>query len=88
MSSDCVWVTTLSKAQASTRSVSQLGHAGWTIENQGFNELVNHWDADHVYKHQPNAMLTFWLTAVACLNLFLAWPGLFVPALFYDSLMR
>ena len=42
----------------------------WDLE--GFNELVNRWHADHVYKHQPNAMLTFWLLAVICLTLFLA----------------
>jgi hypothetical protein len=72
LSSDWVWVTTLSKARASTAAVTQLGHGRWTIENQGFNELVNRWYADHVYKHQPNAMLIFWLMAVACLNLFLA----------------
>ena len=70
--SDWVWVTTLSKARASAAAVTQLGHGRWQIENQGFNELVNRWHADHVYKHQPNAMLTFWLMAVACLNLFLA----------------
>lgn len=72
LSSDWVWVTTLSKARASTAAVTQLGHGRWTIENQGFNELVNRWSADHVYKHQPNAMLVFWLIAVICLNLFLA----------------
>jgi hypothetical protein len=72
LSSDWVWVTTLSKARASTAAVTQLGHGRWTIENQGFNELVNRWHADHVYRHQPNAMLTFWLIAVICLNLFLA----------------
>jgi len=72
LSSDWAWVTTLSKPRASTAAVTQLGHGRWTIENQGFNELVNRWYADHVYKHQPNAMLVFWLMAVACLNLFLA----------------
>ena len=72
LSSDWAWVTTLSKPRASTAAVTQLGHGRWTIENQGFNELVNRWYADHVYKHQPNAMMVFWLMAVACLNLFLA----------------
>jgi hypothetical protein len=72
LSSEWVWVTTLPKDRASTAAVTQLGHSRWTIENQGFNELVNRWYADHVYKHQPHAMLIFWLMAVACLNLFLA----------------
>jgi len=54
-----------------TGTVVQLGHGRWTIENQGFNEIVNRWHADHVYKHQANAMLVFWfLTMMAC-NLFM-----------------
>jgi hypothetical protein len=72
LSSEWVWVTTLSKRRASTAAVVQLGHSRWTIENQGFNELANRWHADHVYKHRPKAMLNFWLMAVLCLNLFLA----------------
>jgi hypothetical protein len=72
LSSEWVWVTTLPMPRASTRTVVQLGHGRWTIENQGFNELATRWHADHVYKHQPNAMLVFWLLAAVCLNLFLA----------------
>ena len=49
-----------------------MGHRRWTIENQGFNEMVNSWYADHVYKHEPQAMLNFWLLAMVCLNVFLA----------------
>ena len=70
--SDWMWVTTLSSPKASTRAVIQLGHARWDIENQGFNELVNRWHADHVYKHDPDAILVFWLMAFVCLGLFLA----------------
>jgi hypothetical protein len=69
--SDWTWVTTLSSSRAFTRTVVQLGHGRWDIENQGFNELVNRWHADHVYKHDPEAMLVFWLMALVCLNLFL-----------------
>jgi hypothetical protein len=68
--SEWLWVTTLSKVRASTRAVVELGHSRWTIENQGFNEMVNRWYTDHVYKHQPVAMLVFWLLAMACLNVF------------------
>lgn len=70
--SDWFWVTTLSGQRAATGAVVQLGHARWTIENQGFNELVNSWHADHVYKHDPTAILIFWLLAMLCLNVFLA----------------
>jgi hypothetical protein len=67
-----MWVTTLSQDQASTQAVARIGHGRWSIENQGFNQLVNQWHADHVYKHQAQALLVFWLLAMACLNLFLA----------------
>jgi hypothetical protein len=70
--SDWVWVTTLPKARAGGAAVIHMGHSRWTIENQGFNEMANRWYADHVYKHEPRAMLNFWLLAMACLNVFLA----------------
>jgi len=66
------WVTTLPTRQASTGTVVHLGHGRWDIENQGFNELVNHWHADHVYRHDPTAMLVFWLLAQVCLTVFCA----------------
>jgi len=49
----------------------QLGHARWAIENAGFNELVTRWHADHVYRHEPTALLVFTLLAMLCLNAFL-----------------
>jgi hypothetical protein len=70
--SDWYWVTTLPSRQASTGAIVQLGHSRWDIENHGFNELVNQWHADHVYRHEPTAMLAFWLLAQVCLNVFLA----------------
>jgi len=72
MVSDWYWVTTLPTQQASTGVVVQLGHGRWDIENQGFNELVNQWHADHVYRHEPTALLVFWLLAQVCLNVFSA----------------
>jgi hypothetical protein len=65
-----MWVTTLSATQASTELVVRLGHARWDIENYGFNELVNGWHADHVYKHHPNAIEAFTLLAFLAYNLF------------------
>jgi hypothetical protein len=65
-----MWVTTLSAAQASTELVVRLGHARWDIENYGFNELVNGWHADHVYKHHPHAIEAFTLLAFLAYNLF------------------
>jgi hypothetical protein len=69
--SEWTWVTTLPSRQAPTKVAVDLGHGRWKIENEGFNELVNHQHADHVYKHQPHAMLVFCLLAMLCLNVFL-----------------
>lgn len=75
-SSDWVWVTTLSLAQARTAQVVGLGHQRWDIENHGFNELVNSWDADHVYRHEPNAIECFLLLAFLAYNIFHAFVAL------------
>jgi hypothetical protein len=64
------WVTTLSPIRAGTEAVVRIGHSRWSIENEGFNELVNHWCADHVYKHEPNAILNFWLMTMLACNIF------------------
>ena len=69
-SSEWIWVTTLPAAMAPTASVVYWGHARWDIENQGFNELVNGWYADHVYKHEPNAIEAFLLSIFLAYNLF------------------
>lgn len=69
---DWTWVTTLSKERASTQVVVQIGHWRWAIENQGFNELTTRWHADHVFKHDGNAILVFCLLAMLCLTVFLA----------------
>jgi hypothetical protein len=66
------WVTTLAPTRAPTGAVVQLGHTRWPIENQGFNELATRWHADHVYRHEPTALLVFTLLAMLCLNVFLA----------------
>lgn len=52
-------------------SAAADGHARWAIENEGFNELVTRWHADHVYRHEPTALLVFTLLAMLCLNVFL-----------------
>jgi hypothetical protein len=65
-----IWATNMPTAVAGTKAVVRVGHARWRIENNGFNELVNEWNADHVYKHEPNAMLVFLLLLLLAYNLF------------------
>jgi len=65
-----VWATTLPATQAPTEQVVALGHRRWDIENYAFNELVNEWHSDHVYKHHPKAIESFLLVAFLAYNLF------------------
>ena len=70
--SQWMWVTTLSPHRASTAAAARLGHARWQIENQGFNEVVTRWHLDHVYHHQPVALLVFLLLGLLAVNVFFA----------------
>jgi hypothetical protein len=70
--SSWMWVITLSPQRARTQVIVELGHSRWSIENEGFNELANQWHADHVYKHDPTAILNFWLMTMIGYNLFRA----------------
>ena len=69
--SEWIWATTLNKADLSTPGIVRLGHGRWSIENEGgFNDLVNVWHANHVYRHSLNAILAFWLLTMLAFNLF------------------
>lgn len=74
--SDWVWVTTLPLQQTPTARIVAWGHQRWDIENFGFNELVNGWDADHIYKHDAKAIEAFLLMAFLAYNIFHAFIGL------------
>lgn len=67
-----MWLTTLSPVRASTKTVVELGHSRWCIENKGFNELVTYWHSDHVYRHDSAAILNFWLMSLLAYNIFQA----------------
>jgi hypothetical protein len=69
-SSDWIWATTLPAALGPTQRVVLWGHQRWDVENYGFNELVNGWHADHVFKHHANAMECFLLVAFLAYNIF------------------
>jgi len=70
--SNWIWVTTMPKALANTRAVVEIGHSRWDIENQGFNETTTRWHGDHVYTHDGDAILAFWLLCMLVLNVFQA----------------
>ncbi len=70
ITTEWIWATTLPIARADTEQAVYLGHRRWDIENYAFNELVNEWRADHVYKHDPTAIEVFLLLAFLTYNLF------------------
>ena len=61
LTSDWTWVTTLPSESVPVKRCVEFGHQRWDIENHGFNELVNGWDADHVFKHDATAIECFLL---------------------------
>jgi DDE family transposase len=70
LTSEWFWVTTLELPQANTKTVVEVGHSRWIIENHGFNETTTEWHADHVYMHEPGAILVFGLLCMIAFNLF------------------
>lgn len=72
LSSEWVWVTTLPQSLVSVALVVKFGHLRWDIENLGFNQLVNEWRADHLYRHDPLAIEAFTLLAFLAHNMFFA----------------
>jgi hypothetical protein len=62
-SSDWIWTTTLSVHNLSVERAVHLGHQRWDIKNYGFNELINQWHFDYIFKQDPAAIECFWLIA-------------------------
>lgn len=65
-----MWATTIPVWKAPCRTVVPMGHGRWSIENQGFNELVNAWHADHIYRNHPHAIAALYLLLFFAYNLF------------------
>jgi hypothetical protein len=66
---DWIWVTNLPSV-VSLKNVVSICHSRWQIENKCFNEIVNTWNADHVYRHSGNAISAFILFLFIVLNIF------------------
>jgi len=69
-----MWATNLPKNGKGTtgdlKNIVKICHSWWHIENRCFNETVNNWNADHVYRHSANAITTFLLFLFIALNIF------------------
>lgn len=73
LSSEWLWATSLPEAKASTYTVVRIGHGRWSIENQGFNELVHQWHADHVYHLNTHAITAILLVLFVAYDIFHVW---------------
>lgn len=55
-----LWVTTLDSRIFSAAQVRRLGHDRWKLENNGWNDLTQHWafkhDFLHACKHRPKVV--------------------------------
>lgn len=67
-----MWVTNLpcSRDLAGLKNTVAVCHSRWQIENQCFNETVNTWNADHIYRHSANGVIAFLLLLFICVNIF------------------
>lgn len=73
--SEWAWVTTMPKKDLDTKTFVKFAHGRWKIENEGFNELVNYWHANHIYCHHPVAIEGFWLMTMLAYIIFHAFIG-------------
>ncbi len=67
-----MWVTNLpcSEDPDGLKNTVRVCHSRWQIENQCFNETVNTWNADHIYRHSAKAIIVFLLLLFICVNIF------------------
>jgi len=54
----------------------RAGHRRWGIENNGFNELTQHYHLEHCHHHHPQAILSWLLILLLAFNLFHAFAAL------------
>ena len=66
-----MWVTNLFEDfSGDLKNTVKVCHSRWQIENKCFNETVNTWKADHIYRHSANAIIAFLLLLFTCVNIF------------------
>ena len=57
-----MWVTNLFEDfSGDLKNTVKVCHSRWQIENKCFNETVNTWKADHIYRDSANAIIAFLL---------------------------
>jgi hypothetical protein len=64
------WASSFSSDEIDVLRLVDIARKRWTIENEGFNNLVNNWHADHVYRHEDKAFENFSLLTLLAANIF------------------
>jgi len=69
--SNWMWATNImDDSLGDLKNTVRICHSRWQIENKCFNETVNTWKADHIYRHSENAIIAFLLLLFICVNIF------------------
>jgi hypothetical protein len=68
--SNWLWVATEKLDAYSCRTLWNLGHGRWRIENNAFNVLTKHWHLRHCAHHDPTSILACLLITLLAFNLF------------------
>jgi len=68
--SNWLWVATEQLDGYGGRTIWNLGHGRWRIENNAFNVLTQHWHLRHCAHHDPTSILACLLIKLLAFNLF------------------
>jgi hypothetical protein len=71
-----LWVVTEELDAYDGRTIWNLGHGRWRIENNAFNVLTKHWHLRHCSHHDPTSILACLLIKMLAFNLFHAFVWL------------
>lgn len=64
------WLVSGKLGGSTARTIHQIGHRRWGVENHAFNELTQHYGLEHCARHEPVAILVWLLIRVLGLVLF------------------
>jgi len=65
-----LWVATEELDPYPARTIWNLGHGRWRVENNAFNVLTKHWNLRHCSHHDPTSILACLLSTMLAYNLF------------------
>ena len=70
------WVVNEILSPYGCKTIWQIGHCRWKIENNAFNELTQAWHLEHCFHHHPVSILALLLITVFAFTLFKAFAQL------------